>query len=384
MPHSKRNAASLLSAMTVLAFVAILMTPIPAAADHVCVTEDPCRQEFHGFNEYGSRYYRDIIDWSPTIRDEVGRNSWFSAYARNTGRYDPDREPNYMYTYANGGNDELDNHAYWDFTEAQQDDERPRGIFRLYMRIPESSTATVRATATVYYNVFIREDGADRLATSFVINQRNAGGIEINGSKGWVDSGRDLILKSPERVRVTISDTAAWPDFTQAGKRNAVIAVDAARLSHRGFLPEDRSYAQLQCTAQQDIAPSGLLTMAQSAEWSVYGSAAISLGGVVIGLTPAVSLVGGAVIGTSIALADPLSQWINGQTLGGAIDEFISARDRHDAIAFLNATTWGGKWYRSDKFDVPSLSWKRRWYLGGDPGGCQLLRTWERYLPDGA
>ncbi|MXV86379.1 MAG: hypothetical protein F4Z53_00080 [Acidimicrobiales bacterium] len=337
-----------------------LLSQTPAMADHECHDGTrPCQVVYHGDRD------RDIADWIPVRKDEAGSFDWHEASAPSAR----DGSRTYHYTYATGGR-LLDSHAYWNFDTAH-DGNRPRGVYRLLVRIPKSSDgARVPATATVHYSVWIREGGGtDRLLNTFLIDQRR--------QQGWVDSGLELVLKSPDRVRVTASDALAWPDYRQVDNSHAVVTVDAVKLEHHKFLPEDRTYAQLQCAAKLSDAPSGLKSGAEAAEWTTYGSFAANVGGLALGA--ALSAPAGIAVGAALALADPLSVWINGESLWSAIDGLRQTKERLDVTAFLGAARFGGEWERS------ADSWgRRRVYEFSDPGPCELLAAWERYLPPGA
>lgn len=192
------------------------------------------------------------------------------------------------------------------------------------------------------------------------------------------------MLKS-DRVRISVSDKQSWPDFEQTGASNAVLAVDAIKLHHVGFLPEDKSYAKLQCVSRQSNAPEDFDSLAREAgdHLSVGGGFAVSVATTL--LTATLSAPASAVVSTAIALADPVSLLVNGQTLWGALGELRDADKQLDRIAFHNATVFGGRWERAPKRGWNPLSaGDRRWYNGGDPGPCELLSRWERYLPAGA
>lgn len=371
--HTGFGRGSLLC-VAVLAVLATVLVPTPAAAEHKCDETNPCQSYNHGHNV--GQYDRDITDWAPRRFDDAGSDDWHGAYAEGYGPKFSGTEHNYHWTYATGGRLH-DSHAAWLFLDARQDDHLPRGIFHIRVRIPKDSAASRNATAAAHYNVEVIKNGEWSHVTSFLIDQRR--------QQGWVDTGRILTLES-KVVRITVSDKQAWPDYAQAGRSNAVLAVDAISLSHAGFLPQDRTYAKLQCVARLSGRPTGTTALAEEAELhlSTGGSFAFSIGAGLLGA--ALSSPAGLLVGAGIALADPISVLVNGQTLWGAIGDLNNLKQQLDRIAFYNAHTLGGRWERS-----PEWNWRdplgpgtKRWYTGSDPGSCELLSRWERYLPDGA
>lgn len=367
---SYRTFVRLARVSVLYALVLVLLSPAAGMADHECVWDaGRCLTYTHGHNR--GTYDRDINVWTPSRYDIAGSYNWYKGHAVNTRTY--------HFIYATGGRI-LDSYAIWEITEGH-DSSPPRGLYELWVRIPETdSGATVPATATAYYNVYFSEGGVDRLVTSFVIDQRR--------QQGWVSSGRVLLLKSPDSVKITLSDEAAWPDVEQVGSAASVVAADAVHLQHEGFLKEDISYAQLQCAARlpdgkhEDVNIDEVARQS-SGGWSVYGSSATSIGSTILGLIPAIPNPVSAGISIGLALADPISRWIHGETIFGAADKLVDARRRLDVTAFLGAARFGGKWERSpERF----LIWERgrRYYNYSDPGPCELLSTWERYLPPGA
>ena len=246
-----------------LAIVAsVLAVSTPAMAEHQCEgKDDPCRAFYHGFSS------RDKYDWTPRLYDEVGSDSWYSREASNTGHYD--------YTYATGGRI-LDNYAVWTFGSSASP---IRGVYKIWVRIPEGASLSRPATASVLYDVYVRENNKDRHVASFVIDQRR--------QKRWVDSGRMLVLKSPQSVTVTVSDKAAWPDRQQVGYAPSRMAVDAIKLDHIRFLAEDRSYARLQCAARTSEGKEiDLLKEVDHITPTNYGSFAVSASAGVVSRHP--------------------------------------------------------------------------------------------------
>ena len=358
--HGARNRKGrrLLFGIVGLAVAAsVLAISSPALADHECDgDDDPCRVIYHGFSS------RDRFDWTPHLYDEVGDDSWYSRQAPNTLRYD--------YTYATGGR-LLDNYAVWTFGGAASP---IRGVFRIFVRIPEGPSLSRPATASVLYDVYVRENGRYHHATSFVIDQKR--------QKGWVDVKRMLVLRSAERVIRSLFRTKR-PGQTsdQVGYANSRMTVDAIKLDHFRFLPEDRSYAQMQCAART---PEGreidLMKEIDHITPTNYGSFAVSATAGVLSLIPAVAtnpIGAGALLG--VTLADPIARLIFGQGLFEALAAEAATARALDIQSVINGSKFGGRWSRPD-----TLFSKNRYFEFDDPGPCELFGTWSRYLPRGA
>ena len=349
----KLSAIALITAMLTVLFVAS-----PVSAHHECDWYGTkCDVLGHGISS------KSVTDWTPTRHDTVGPRSWYVALASNTGTY--------QYTYASGGR-ELDNYAQWDFNSAM------RGIYKIWVRIPEggqtASGLRRPATATVLYNVYIRENGENKNASSFLIDQRR--------QQGWVDSGEVLLLRSSDRVTITISDEAAWPDIAQAGSSNSRIAVDAIHLSHEGILLEDLKYARLECAART---PEGReIELAKEIDHitpAKYGSLALSVGTTGLGTVISANPVGiGAIIGLS--LADPIASLVYGEGIFDALAGVSKADRQLDIASLIYGASFGGTVRRADG-DVWSIRWER-YFTFSDPGPCEKYETWEQYLPAGA
>ena len=328
----------------------LLVDNTPARAEHECY-EPYCSTVFHGFTS------RNKTDLTPNRYDEIGNYSWYSSTAANTSTY--------HYTYATGGR-ELDNHAVWDFAGPI------RGVYEVLVRVPEGDSLSRPPTASVLYDIYIQENGQDQHAASFMIDQRR--------QRGWVASNRVLVLRSPERIRVTASDRSSWPDHSQAGLANSRLAVDAIRLRHIQFLDEDRTYAQMHCAARtaqgREI---GLFADIDHIRPTKYGSLALSAGAGIAGLIPAIALnpIGIGVL-LSVAIGDSLASLILGEGFWDSLATKAAIDRQFDVGSVIRGAKFGGTWDRPDRW----LS--KRYFHFGEPGPCELARNWLQYLPRGA
>ena len=355
-PNRRRRNFRRLAAGSVVLVVAAstLSASTPVMADHTCDSQlTKCTPVFHGFDS------RDKADWTPDRFDEIGSTSWYVSEAPNTGTY--------HYTYASGGR-VLDNYARWTLGRG----ERLRGAYEIWVRIPEGDSLSRPPTATVYYEVFLREDGAERRVASFIIDQRR--------QRGWVNSKVMLVLRSPQQITVTMSDKASWPDISQAGRSNSRVAVDALYLNHARILDEDRTYARLQCAARtsqgRDI---DLQEYVDEVSLPETASAAVSVGATVAGLTPVMLNPVGAGIVLGVSLADPLTRLIYGESFSGLLSAHFDNIEIADRNAVIRGASHGGRWPGGERL-ITGL----KWFVFSNPGPCELFQSYERYLPQGA